>query len=120
MGVAATLLAFSLSNHWPLWLKESTWYSFYTIIIAFLVTGPIRYLVYLLFVHTGFDFWVLPNFYKGFCQFSPVQIIWPIISLRLRDDICSPVSLIMRILSASIIVYFLRQFYEDESMIAGL
>ena len=91
-----------------------TWYGFVATVIAYFVTGPVRYLIYFVCMHIGFDFWILPNFYLGFYKLSPIQVVWPLMTLRLRDDFFSPMSLTLRILSASFMIYFAHQFYQDE------
>jgi hypothetical protein len=104
-GVAATLVAFNLMEHWPEWLQTLFWYGSITSLAAYTTIGPIRQLIFYLFWHIGLDLWVLPNFYAGFYAINPLKIIWPPISLSLRGDLFSPVTLLLRVLSASIVIY---------------
>jgi hypothetical protein len=111
MAITMTLVMFKL---WPYWLREATWqlcvYSF----IAYWVTMVVRVLLFIVFYHLGIDFWLFPNYLISFS--NPLKILFPLLSVSRRKDMCDIGSLVFRLTSGGLIGYIVYLFFSQETI----
>lgn len=73
-----------------------------------------------MFLHLGVDVWLFPNFYRDFYAVKPHKSLLPLVDVKLRDDFLEPLSLVVRLISAGLIAYFLIDFYSDDRKMEDL
>jgi hypothetical protein len=64
------------------------------------------------------DFWLFPNYFTSFKD--PRKILWPLVSVKSRDDKFGVGNLVFRTMSVGFIGYMIFQFFQDEKNIEDL
>ena len=64
------------------------------------------------------DFWLFPYYFTSFKD--PRKILWPLVSVKSREDKFGVGNLVFRTMSVGFIGYMVFQFFQDEKNIEDL
>ena len=114
-AMTSLIFVFIFYDQWPQPLKQATWYGLISFLIAYFLTIAAKITLGFTFYHIGVNFWLFPNFFESFV--NPKKMLLPLAKAEIRPDFCNPISLLFRLCSASLILYSLYQFSQDEKAI---
>lgn len=102
----------------PDWTAVALYQFLFFVIMAFIAIRLLRTLMWYIFYHVGLDFNLLPKFMIN--TKNPFRRLWPLGTVSVRDDICSPKSLLIRIISIALICMSIWKLSLDAKSIEDL
>lgn len=98
-------------NLYPFWMQQAIWSMMCYYAISYFGIGALRLLCWIIGFHFGVRFWLFPNYRKSYNVF---KFMFPLTSMKVREDAYEPRSMVFRAISISMAVYMGFTFLQDE------